>query len=169
MTARKRRSPCVAGCGLLTVVAVVSTVGYGPVADSLAAPRAGAAVLGSKSSMSSAQLWTALGKNVTCGVAIHPPNSPPMQLLCSAKPVPAPKTKAIGDPGFVFLGSTGHPSLARLSQDTFVGTKPVALSEGGKWSIGPISVTCTISSRAVRCENRSHHGFTITKSSYRAF
>ena len=120
-------------------------------------------------STSSAQLWTALDRNITCGVAIHPVNSPPMQLLCSARPVPAPKTKVVGDPGFVFLGSTGHPSLARLSQDTFVGTKPVALSEGRSWSIGPISVTCTISSRAVRCENRSHHGFTITKSSFRAF
>lgn len=120
-------------------------------------------------STSSAQLWTALGGKVTCGVAIHPVNSPPMQLLCSAKPVPPPKAKSIGDPGFVFLGSTGHPSLARLSQDSFVGTKPVALSKGRKWSIGPISVTCTIGSRAVRCANRSHHGFTITKSTYHAF
>ncbi len=92
-----------------------------------------------------------------------------MQLLCSGKHVPAPKTKSFGDPGFVFLGSTGHPSLARLSQDTFVGTRPVALSQGHSWSVGPISVTCTISSGAVRCANRSHHGFRITKSSYRAF
>ncbi len=120
-------------------------------------------------STSSAQLWTALGGKVTCGVAIHPVNSPPMQLLCSAKPVPAPKTNGVGDPGFVFLGSTGHSLLARLSQDSFVGTKPVALSQGRQWGIGPISVTCTIGSRAVSCANRSHHGFTITKSSYRAF
>jgi len=120
-------------------------------------------------SMSSAQLWTALGGNVTCGVAIHPVNSPPMQLLCSAKPVPAPKANGVGDPGFVFLGSTGHPSLARLSQDSFVGTKPVVLSRGRTWGIGPISVTCAIRPGAVRCSNRSHHGFTITKSSYRAF
>ncbi len=120
-------------------------------------------------STSSAQLWTALGGKVTCGVAIHPVNSPPMQLLCSAKPVPAPKAGGVGDPGFVFLGSTGHPSLARLSQDSFVGTKAVALSQGRQWGIGPINVTCTISLRAVSCANRSHHGFMITKSSYRAF
>lgn len=94
---------------------------------------------------------------------------PPMQLLCSAKPVPAPKANGVGDSGFVFLGSTGHPSLARLSQDSFVGTQPVALRRGSKWGIGPISVTCTIGSRAVRCANRSHRGFTIAKSSYRAF
>jgi len=47
-------------------------------------------------STSSAQLWTALERKITCGVAIHQANSPPMQLLCSAKPVPAPKGKGIG-------------------------------------------------------------------------
>ena len=123
----------------------------------------------SLASTSSALLWTALGGSVTCGVATHPFNSPPMQLLCNAKPVPAPKANGVGDPSFVFLGSTGHPSLARLSQDSFVATQPVALSRGRKWSIGPISVTCTIGPHVVRCANRSHHGFTITKSSYRAF
>ena len=121
-------------------------------------------------STSGAQLWTALGGNVTCGIAIHPPNTPPMQLLCSARPVPAPKAMSVGDPGFVFLGSVGRPSLARLSQDSFVGSHPVALRGGSKWGgIGPISVTCTISRRAVRCTNRSRHGFVITRNSYRAF
>jgi hypothetical protein len=120
-------------------------------------------------STSGLQLWTALGGNVTCGIAIHPPNTPPIQVLCSAKSVPAPKTKGVGDPGFVFLGSVGHPSLARLSQDSFVGTNSMALRSGDKWGGGPIKVKCTISARAVRCVNRSHHGFTIAKSSYRAF
>jgi hypothetical protein len=120
-------------------------------------------------STSSAQLWTALGGNITCGVAIHPVNSPPMQLLCSARPVPAPKAKGIGDPGFVFLGSTGRPMLARLSQDSFVGTHAVALAAGRKWSIGPIRVTCTVSATAVRCVNHSNHGFTITKKTYHSF
>jgi hypothetical protein len=118
---------------------------------------------------SHAQLWTALGRQVNCGVAIHPPNTPPMQLLCSATPVPAPKAGGFCDPGFVFLGSGGRPSLARLSQDTFVGTSPVALASGSRWSIGPISVTCKVSASAVRCANRAHHGFTITKRSYSAF
>jgi hypothetical protein len=120
---------------------------------------------------SSAQLWTALGGNVACGIAIHSPNMPPTQLLCSARSVPAPKAGVgFGDPGFVFLGSTGRPSLARLSQDTFVGTHPVALGSGRKWGgIGPIAVTCTIGASSVRCVNRTHHGFTITRSSYRAF
>ena len=120
-------------------------------------------------SASDAQLWTALDGNVTCGIAIHPVNSPPMQLLCSARSVPAPKTKGFGDPGFVFLGSTGGPLLARLSQDSFVGTNPVVLKAGSKWSVGPISVKCTISVKAIRCEDRSRHGFTITKSSYHSF
>lgn len=120
-------------------------------------------------STSGAELWTALGGNVTCGIAIHPPNTPPMQLLCSAPRVPAPKATGVGDPGFVFLGSVGRPTVARLSQDSFVGTNPVALRAGRKWRAGPISVSCTVSTRAVRCANRTHHGFTITKSSYRAF
>jgi hypothetical protein len=102
-------------------------------------------------------------------VAIHPVNSPPMQLLCSSPPIPAPKGKGIGDPGFVFLGSTGRPQLARLSQDSFVGTHAVALKAGRKWSIGPISVVCTIKAASVRCVNRSGHGFTLTKHSYRSF
>jgi hypothetical protein len=120
-------------------------------------------------STSGAGLWTALAGNVTCGIAIHPPNTPPIQVLCSAQSVPAPKAKGVGDPGFVFLGSVGRPTLARLSQDSFVGTNPVALRGGRKWRTGPISVTCTISARAVRCANRTDHGFTITKSSYREF
>ena len=92
-----------------------------------------------------------------------------MRLLCSARAVPAPKGKGVGDPGFVFLGSTGRPSLARLSQDSFVGTTPIALASGRSWGIGPISVTCTIRAREVRCANRTHHGFTITANSYHAF
>jgi hypothetical protein len=118
---------------------------------------------------SGAQLWSALGGQVVCGIAIHPPNSPPMQLLCSAKAVPAPKGRGIGDPGFVFLGSVGRPERARLSQDSFVGTHAVKLKRGSSWNVGPIAVTCTVSAAAVRCANRSRHGFTITKSAYRAF
>ncbi len=93
-----------------------------------------------------------------------------MQLLCAATSVPPPPkgNEGAGDPGFVFLGSIGHPLLARLSQDSFVGTHPVALRSGRRWAIGPIDVTCTIGS-AVRCINRSHRGFSITKSSYRSF
>jgi hypothetical protein len=120
-------------------------------------------------SASHAPLWTALGGDITCGVAIHAPGSPASQVLCSAKPVPAPKAKGIGDPGFVFLASTGHPLLARLSQDSFVGSSPVALENGSTWTSSPIRVTCSISASAVRCTNHAHHGFTITKSSYRAF
>jgi hypothetical protein len=135
---------------------VTATAGWGA-----AMPRA--------ASTSSAQLWTALGGQINCGIAIHSPNTPPMQLLCSSPPVPAPKHGGFGDPGFVFLGSTGRPSLARLSQDSFVGAHAVRLKPGRSWAVGPIAVTCQISATAVRCANRSHHGFTITKSSYRAF
>jgi hypothetical protein len=44
------------------------------------------------------------------------------------------------------------------------------LGSGRKWGgIGPISVMCTIGASSVRCVNRAGHGFTITRSSYRAF
>lgn len=119
-------------------------------------------------STSGVPLWTALGSDVTCGIAIHPPNTPPVEVLCAATAVPPPKT-GFGDPGFVFLRSVGRPSLARLSQDSFVGTHPVVLKSGTRWKGGPIEVTCTVTERTVTCINRSHHGFTITKGSYRAF
>ena len=45
-------------------------------------------------STSGARLWTALGGRVTCGIAIHPPNTPPIRLLCSAKAVPPPEALA---------------------------------------------------------------------------
>jgi hypothetical protein len=123
----------------------------------------------SRGSTSSAQLWTAFGGQMACGVAIHPVNSPPMQILCSSPLIPPPLTRGFGDPGFVFLGSTGKPQLTRTSQDTYAGTHAVALKTGTSWSVGPISVTCTISATAMRCTNRSHHGFTITKTAYHAF
>jgi len=120
-------------------------------------------------STSDAALWTALGGNVACGIAIHAPDRPPSQVLCSARPVPAPRATGIGDPGNVFLGSAGRPILARLSQDSFVGMNQVALASGQTWHAGAIGVTCTIGAGSVRCENRTHHGFTITRRSYRAF
>jgi hypothetical protein len=140
-----------------------------PVVSLILASSAAATSGSQTASPSSAQLWTALGGQVTCGVAIHPVNSPPMQLLCDSPPVPAPKHGGFGDPGFVFIGTVGRPTLARLSQDSFVGTHAVPLKAGRSWAIGPIAVTCRISATAVRCTNRSRHGFTITKSSYRAF
>jgi hypothetical protein len=144
-------------------VLLISTV-------SLALAISATAAAGSQTaSTSSAQLWTALGGQVTCGVAIHPVNSPPMQLLCDSPPVPPPRHGGIGDPGFVFLGAVGRPTLARLSQDSFVGVHAVPLKAGRSWAVGPIAVACRIGATAVRCKNRSHHGFTITKSSYRAF
>lgn len=81
----------------------------------------------------------------------------------------APAARGVGDPGFVFLGSVGHPSRARLSQDSFAGTHAVILRSGRTWSVGPIGVSCTVSAGAVRCENHSRHGFTITAGSYHAF
>jgi hypothetical protein len=120
-------------------------------------------------STSGAQLWTALGGAVACGIAIHPAGSPPMRMLCSARHVPPPKTRGVGDPGFVFLGSVGRPTLARLSQDSFVATHAVKLAGGSTWGVAAIDMSCTVSASAMRCTNRSDHGFTITRSSYHAF
>lgn len=85
------------------------------------------------STTSKAELWTALGGNLGCGAAIHSPGKPVTQIICSDIRIPAPKNEgpADGDPGFVFLGSSGRPVLARTSQDTFAGTgNPVKLPRG---------------------------------------
>jgi hypothetical protein len=125
---------------------------------------------------STAPLWAALGGKVICGLAIHSPGTP-SELLCFARPVPAPvHTRASeGDPGYVFLRSVGHSRLARLSQYSWAreggyeSKHRAALAAGQKWSGGALKVTCTISPNAVRCVNRSNHGYVITKSSYRMF
>jgi hypothetical protein len=128
----------------------------------LAAPAAAVAAT------SHVELWTALSGQITCGVAIHVPGTPATQILCSSTAVPAPKGHSIGDPGFVFLPTRGRPSLARLSQDSFQGINTVVLTGTRTWRrIG--AITCTLSASAVRCTNRSRHGFTISRTSYRAF
>lgn len=91
-----------------------------------------------------------------------------MRLLCSSPVVPSPK-RGVGDGGNVFLGSEGRPSLALLSQDSFVASHQVKLSEGTIWSVGPLFLSCRVSSRQVRCENQTHHGFTITRRAYHPF
>jgi hypothetical protein len=112
--------------------------------------------------------WQALGNDVFCGVAIHAPDKPATQVLCSAASIPPPPHGlGYGDPGFAFLGAQGRPILARLTQDSFEGSAPVALSDGSTWS--KLGITCRISATRVRCANRSEHGFTIGKHTYQAF
>jgi hypothetical protein len=123
-------------------------------------------------STSKAELWTALDGNVSCGAAIHEPGKAVSEILCSDIRIPAPKNGGTGegDPGFVFLASSGRPDLARLSQDTFAGTgNPEKLPTGTRWHLGTVNVTCTISAQSVRCVNGAHHGFTLTKRAYSAF
>lgn len=123
-------------------------------------------------SASHVELWTALGGNVGCGAAIHEPGKPVTEIICSNIHIPPPKHQgpADGDPGFVFLASSGRPVPARTSQDTFAGTgNPVPLRAGTTWRLAAVNVTCTISAQSVRCVNGAHHGFTITKHSYASF
>jgi hypothetical protein len=147
------------------MIGPVGRIRGGLIVGSVLCALAAAPVLGAESG---AQLWTALGGNVVCGIAIHPPNSPPMQLLCSSPVVPTPK-QGFGDGGNVFLGSDGRPKLERLSQDSFEGDHQVKLRSGTRWSVGPIFLFCDVKASAVRCENQQHHGFTITRHFYHAF
>jgi sugar lactone lactonase YvrE len=115
-------------------------------------------------------LWSALGGRVICGIA----GFLPKKVLCDSRHVPPPKGSHPfeGDPGFVFLGVVGHPLVARLSQYSWAGLeafRPVPLSGGSRWTIRATGIGCTIGRRAVQCTNRSHHGFTITRTSYRGF
>jgi hypothetical protein len=119
-------------------------------------------------SVSHAKFWQALGNDVNCGIAIHIPGKPATQVLCSSSGIPAPKKGVgFGDPGFVFLSAHGRPQLARLSQDSFEGSKALTLVSGSTWSA--LGVTCKISVRTVRCANRAGHGFTVGAHSYKAF
>jgi hypothetical protein len=123
-------------------------------------------------SASKVELWTALDGSLDCGAAIHEPGKPATEIICSDIRIPAPKNEgpAAGDPGFVFLASSGRAVLARTSQDTFAGAgNPVTLRAGTKWRLGTVNVTCAISAKSVRCANGAHHGFRITKRSYAAF
>jgi hypothetical protein len=123
---------------------------------------------------SHASLWSALDGKVICGLSIHPPQLP-TQLLCASRHVPPPphSNRLDGDPGFVFLGSTGSPRLAKLSQYSWEEERDLrtvgALTAGSEWRRAGIDVTCTVDATAVRCTNGSGHGFRITKSSYGGF
>jgi len=138
-----------------------------------ALPAAGASS-GSIGSVSHASLWQALGGKVRCGLALGTPS----RLLCSSRAIPAPKgsNPMEGDPGFVFLGTSRRPTVARLSQNTWVGAESfplhqvfVPLGSGRRWSTRNRRITCAIRRRSIRCTNDAGHGFTLTRSSYRAF
>ena len=143
----------------------------------LARPSSGRGHRASHSGTSHALVWRALDGKVICGVSIHPPGEPSKYLLCFARPVPPPKhsSSSEGDPGFVFIGASGHPRLARISQYSFqakngwLAKNQAALGPGRRWSYGRIGVICRVAAAKVRCANHDGHGFTITKSSYRGF
>lgn len=117
-------------------------------------------------------LWSALNDKLICGVAIHAPGVP-AYVLCADRVFPAPKGPVDGDPGFVYLGAHGHPRLARVSQytwqqpDGWEKSHRATLKPGERWRRG--GVTCSVHRTSVRCANRSHHGFTVTLSTFRPF
>jgi hypothetical protein len=118
-------------------------------------------------------LWGALSDKLICGLAVHAPGTA-AQLLCADTVVPAPKGPAYdGDPGFVFPKAHGHPHLTRLSQytwqqpDGWDKSHRATLTPGQTWRHG--GLRCSVRRASVRCTNRSHHGFTITRRAYRPF
>jgi hypothetical protein len=136
--------------------------------------RAGHSLLtasGSPTPASRASLWTALGGKVRCGVD----GGLPPQILCEDQAIPAPpgKTTEESNP-VVVLRATGQPIVARVMPDAVVLGDPlpvhpsVPLHASQTWSLGS-EATCAIGVAAVRCTNRSGHGFTLTTSSYAAF
>jgi hypothetical protein len=117
--------------------------------------------------ISKAVLFQTKSLNVGCGVEIHAPGKPATEVLCSAKGIPAPKGKGVGDAGFVEIGVLGKPKLIRTSQDSFVGTKPVTLGRGRLWN--QIGVTCHVGLVKVLCFNGDNQGFVIGNGHYQAF
>jgi hypothetical protein len=150
-------------CALLLVAAALAAI-------------APAALSSTSGKVSHASLWQALGGKVRCGLALT--TKPPSKLLCEGSAVPAPKKSNAmeGDAGFVFLGARRRPSVARLSQNTWVGaeTSPlrqvfVRLGTGRRWSSSSLHISCSIGRSAVTCRNRTGNGFTLSRGSYRAF
>lgn len=116
-------------------------------------------------STSQATLWHNKANTANCGLMIVA-----KEVLCSAQGIPAPPhtSSSDGDPGFVELAASGKPKTLRLSQDSFVGTKPATLGPGAKWT--GRGVTCTVGSgKTVRCENGAKHGFVIGQGHYSSF
>jgi hypothetical protein len=104
---------------------------------------------------------------VTCGIEIHTPGQPATEVLCSARGIPAPKQKGIGDPGFVQIGLLGRPQVLRLSQDSFVAGTSVKLGRGRLWN--QLGVTCHTALTTVMCFNGDNHGFVIGNQHYTTF
>ena len=141
---------------------IAGLAAIGALASPAAAPALAAAPV------SQARLWSALGGQVTCGVAIIGPRIP-APLLCSARAVPPPAQGGSGDPGFVLLSTAGRARPVRLSQDSFAARHAATLAAGASWSGVIAGVRCAVGARQVRCANRSGHGFTLTRTHYRSF
>ena len=136
----------------------VSTVAVGVAAG---APAATAAPI------SKATQFHTGNRSVTCGIEIHAPSKRATEVLCAAAGIPAPKTKGIGDPGFVQLNVLGKPQLLRLSQDSFVAGSSVKLGRGRLWN--QLGVTCHVAQTTVMCFNGDNHGFVIGNGHYKSF
>jgi hypothetical protein len=115
------------------------------------------------------RLFKALGGKVECGSMVTARRFAP-RLLCRASPIPTPKTAtSLGLGHFVTLQKTGSPQRIRLHEYAWVQPNPKAagLTAGDTWAAS--GVTCTITEAAVRCSNTAGHGFTITRTTYKAF
>ncbi|MGH2940023.1 MAG: hypothetical protein ACRDPE_18075 [Solirubrobacterales bacterium] len=150
-----------------------SLIGIAAVALALIALVAAPAL--AKRNASHAQLWSALGGKVTCGLAIRSTSSP-NEALCASRSIPPPHdpNDIEGDPGFVYLKQQGSPKLARLSQYSWErgwrykeSTTPTPLPAGTTWTLPGGGVRCVISPTSVRCSNRDGKGFVLKRSSYR--
>ncbi|MFZ1992677.1 MAG: hypothetical protein WAU75_01100 [Solirubrobacteraceae bacterium] len=117
--------------------------------------------------ISKATRFQALGIKVSCGIEIHSPSTPPREVLCAARGIPAPKGPGAGDPGFVQLAVIGAPRLLRLSQDSFVAGATTHLARGRLWN--QLGVTCHVAEATVMCFNGNNHGFVIGNGHYRSF
>ena len=117
--------------------------------------------------LSHATLWHNITGKVTCGIEIHALSQPATEVLCSARGIPAPKRKGVGDPGSVSLGLLGTPQLLRLSQRSFVGAHAATLGRGRLWN--RLGVTCHVAASTVMCFNGDNHGFVIGDGHYRSF
>ena len=133
----------------------------------ICAALAGVAPVAVAAPISKATRFHALDARVTCGIEIHAPSTPPREVLCAARGIPAPKGPGAGDAGFVQIAVTGAPRLLRLSQDSFVAGATAQLRRGRLWN--QLGVTCHVAEATVMCFNGNNHGFVIGNRHYRSF
>jgi hypothetical protein len=112
-------------------------------------------------------VWEDSALGVICGVENTVLSK--TKVLCQGPHLPLPPNSSPnGGDRAVTLAASGKPKLLLISQDSYPPTATIRTFGAGRtWSSR--GVTCKTSAHSVTCKNGAKHGFTFTKSHYKAF